>query len=168
MSRSPRGNMQSDKQEKLFGGNVDLQPPSLQINQSVNPGFIQPQAQGVSMVQPIQQQGIVYIQVPKFKHQTRTVSYILIGSGLLTYFLSLGVGISTESDLALALGGGTCCLAFNAAFVCEIIFYSKMLDHNKTHGQGNGWAITNIVFGSILLLVGLIYILGMGIAIAEL
>ena len=160
--------MQPDEKESQFWGQVDEQPPSMQINPSPNPVQIQQQVPPESMVQPIQQQGIVYIQVPKFKHQTRTVSYILIGSGLLTYFLSLGVGISTESELALALGGGTCCLAFNAAFVCEIIFYSKMLDHNKTHGQGNGWAITNIVLGSILLAVGLIYILGMAITIAEL
>ena len=160
--------MQPDEKESQFWGQVDEQPPSMQINPSPSPVQIQQQVHPGSMVQPIQQQGIVYIQVPKFKHQTRTVSYILIGSGLLTYLLSLGVGISTESDLALALGGGTCCLAFNAAFVCEIIFYSKMLDHNKTHGQGNGWAITNIVLGSILLAVGLIYILGMAITIAGL
>jgi hypothetical protein len=157
--------MQPDEQQTQFWGQVDQQPTSTQINPSTNPVQIQQQVQPGSIVQPIQQQGVVYIKVPKFKHQTRTLSYILIGSGLLVYFISLGLGISTESELALALGGGTCCLAFNAAFVCEIIFYSKMLGHNKTYGESDGWAITNIVLGSILLLVGLIYIIGIAITI---
>lgn len=156
--------MQPDEKNPEFGGDVGQQPPSMQMNQSPNPVLIQ---QG-SMVQPTQQQGVVYIQVPKFKHQTRTASYVLIGSGLLVYFISFALGISRDSEFFLVLGGGTCCLAFNAAFVCEIIFYSKMLEHNKTYGESNGWAITNIVLGSILLLVGLIYILGIAIAIADL
>lgn len=156
--------MQPDEKNPELWGDVGQQPPSMQMNQSPNPVLIQ---QG-SMVQPTQQQGVVYIQVPKFKHQTRTASYVLIGSGLLVYFISFALGISRDSELFLVLGGGTCCLAFNAAFVCEIIFYSKMLEHNKTYGESNGWAITNIVLGSILLLVGLIYILGIAIAIADL
>ena len=152
--------MEPDEQQTQFWGQVDQQPPSTQIYPSPNPVLIQQQVQPASVVQPIQQQGVVYIQVPKFKHPTRIASSILIGSGFVIYLISLAIGISGDSELFLALGGGTCCLAFNAAFICEIIFYTKMLEHNKTYGESNGWAIANIVFGSILTMVGLLYIVG--------
>ncbi len=160
MSRSPRGNMQSDKQEKLFEGNVDLQPPSVQINQSVDPAFIQPQAKGVSMVQPIQD-NVVYIQAPKFKHQSRKASTILSLVGLFLAVIVTTVGIvGDDSNLIALLAEGVCCLSFNTAFVCEIIFYSKMMEHNRTYNKSQGSAITNIVLSSILTLVGIILFFG--------
>ena len=152
--------MQSDKQEKLFEGNVDLQPPSLQINQSVNPGFIQPQAKGISMVQPIQD-NVVYIQAPKFKHQSRIASTVLSLIGLFLAIITTTVGIyGDDSTLIALLAEGVCCLSFNAAFVCEIIFYSKMMEHNRTYNKSQGSAISNIVLSSILTLVGIVLFFG--------
>ena len=153
--------MQSDKQEKLFEGNVDLQPPSVQINQSVNPGFIQPQAKGVSMVQPIQGQKRVYIRAPKFKHQSRIASTVLSLIGLFLAIITTTVGIyGDDSTLIALLAEGVCCLSFNTAFVCEIIFYSKMMEHNRTYNESQGSAIANIVLASILTLVGIVLFFG--------
>ena len=153
--------MQSDKQEKLFEGNVDLKPPSVQINQSVNPGFIQPQAKGVSMVQPIQGQKRVYIRAPKFKHQSRKASTILSLVGLILAVIVTTVGIvGDDSNLIALLAEGVCCLSFNAAFVCEIIFYSKMMEHNRTYNESQGSAIANIVLLSILTCVGFFLLIG--------
>ena len=56
---------------------------------------------------------------------------------------------------------GTCCMFYNAAFVCEIVFYYNMMEHNQSYGQGTGWAITNIVLGAILTVIGLFFALGM-------
>ena len=51
-------------------------------------------------------------------------------------------------------GYGTCCMFFNAAFVCEIVFYYNMIQHNQSYGQGIGWAITNIILAVFLILAG--------------
>ncbi len=152
--------MQSDGNDTQFWGQVDQQPPSVQINPSVNPVLIQPQTQGVSMVQPIQE-NVVYIKAPKFIHQSRVASTVLSSIGLLLVFVTTTVGIvGDDSNLFALLAEGVCCLSFNAAFVCEIIFYSKMMEHNKTYNESQGSAIANIVLLSILTCVGFVLLIG--------
>ena len=152
--------MQPDEQDTLFLGEVSQKPPSVQINPSTNPVLIQPQTQGVSMVQPIQE-NVVYIKAPKFKHQTRVASTVLSAIGLVLAFVTTTVGIAgDDSNLFALLGEGVCCLSFNAAFVCEIIFYSKMMEHNRTYNQSQGSAIANIVLASILTCVGFFLLIG--------
>ena len=152
--------MQSNEQEKLFEGQVDFQPPPVQINQSLNPARVQPQTQGISMVQPIQN-NVIYIRAPKFKHQSRIASTVLSLIGLFLAIITTTVGIyGDDSTLIALLAEGVCCLSFNAAFVCEIIFYSKMVGHNRTYDESQGSAITNIVLSSILTLVGIVLFFG--------
>ena len=152
--------MQPDEQDTLFLGEVSQKPPSVQINPSTNPVLIQPQTQGVSMVQPIQE-NVVYIKAPKFKHQTRVASTLLSAIGLVLAFVTTSVGIFGDDSTTVALlGEGVCCLSFNAAFVCEIIFYSKMMEHNRTYNQSQGSAIANIVLASILTCVGFFLLIG--------
>lgn len=150
--------MQPDEQDTLFVGEVSQKPPSVQINPSTNPVLIQPQ--GVSIVQPIQE-NVVYIKAPKFKHQTRVASTVLSLIGLLLAFVTTTVGIvGDDATLFALLGEGVCCLSFNAAFVCEIIFYSKMMEHNRTYNESQGSAIANIVLLSILTCVGFFLLIG--------
>ena len=152
--------MQPDEQDTLFLGEVSQKPPSVQINPSTNPVLIQPQTQGVSMVQPIQE-NVVYIKAPKFKHQTRVASTVLSAIGLVLAFVTTSVGIFGDDSTTVALlGEGVCCLSFNAAFVCEIIFYSKMMEHNRTYNESQGSAIANIVLLSILTCVGFFLLIG--------
>lgn len=152
--------MQPDEQDTLFVGEVSQKPPSVQINPSTNPVLIQPQTQGVSMVQPIQE-NVVYIKAPKFKHQTRVASTVLSAIGLVLAFVTTSVGIFGDDSTTVALlGEGVCCLSFNAAFVCEIIFYSKMMEHNRTYNESQGSAIANIVLLSILTCVGFFLLIG--------
>lgn len=150
--------MQPDEQDTLFVGEVSQKPPSVQINPSTNPVLIQPQ--GVSIVQPIQE-NVVYIKAPKFKHQTRVASTVLSLIGLLLAFVTTTVGIvGDDATLFALLGEGVCCLSFNAAFICEIIFYSKMMEHNRTYNESQGSAIANIVLLSILTCVGFFLLIG--------
>ena len=152
--------MQPDEQDTLFVGEVSQKPPSVQINSSTNPVLIQPQTQGVSMVQPIQE-NVVYIKAPKFKHQTRVASTVLSAIGLVLAFVTTSVGIfGDDSTIVALLGEGVCCLSFNAAFVCEIIFYSKMMEHNRMYNESQGSAIANIVLASILTCVGFFLLIG--------
>ena len=107
------------------------------------------------------QQNIIYIQIPKFKHPIRIWSYVLIGVGTLIYIVSTLFAFDNGTETLFELGYGTCCMFYNAAFVCEIVFYYNMMEHNQSYGQGTGWAITNIVLGAILTVIGLFFAFGM-------
>ena len=152
--------MQPDSSDNQLRTQVDQRPSSVQINQLANPTLIHQQTQGVTMVQPIQE-NIVYIKGPKFKHQSRVASTVLSVIGLSLAFITTSVGIyGDDSNLAALLGEAACCLSFNAAFICEIIFYSKMMEHNRIHNQSQGSAIANIVLLSILFCVGFVLLFG--------
>ena len=138
-------------------GEIVSPPPSVRINAPQLTGSVQAPVMG----QPTMQQNVVYIQMPKFKHPIRIWSYVLIGVGLLIYFVSTVLSLDNGSETMFELGYGTCCMFFNAAFVCEIVFYYNMMQHNQSYGQGTGWAITNIVLGAILTVIGLFFALGM-------
>ena len=140
--------MQGDQNNQIIG---EIQTPqSVTINadhQGAVPYVVQP-------LQPIMQQNIMYIQMPKFRHPTRIISSVLVLVGILVYILSIVFAIDSESETLFNIGYGTCCMFFNAAFVCEIIFYYNMIQHNQSYGQGTGWAITNIVLAVFLIVVG--------------
>ncbi len=140
--------MQGDQNNQIIG---EIQTPqSVTINadhQGAMPYVVQP-------IQPIMQQNIMYIQMPKFRHPTRIISSVLVLVGILVYILSIVFSIDSESETLFNIGYGTCCMFFNAAFVCEIIFYYNMIQHNQSYGQGTGWAITNIVLAVFLIVVG--------------
>ena len=147
--------MQGDQNNQIVG---EIQTPqSVTINAGQQAGM----PYGAQPVQPMMQQNIVYIQMPKFKHPIRIRSYVLIGVGILIYFVSTVLAFDSGTETMFELGYGTCCMFFNAAFVCEIVFYYNMMEHNQSYGQGTGWAITNIVFAVILTIIGLFIALGM-------
>jgi len=105
-----------------------------------------------------QQPEVIQIPAPKFKHPTRMYGYFLIAIGTLIWLLTASLGSnSTEYQL----GCGTCCMFYNAAFVCEILFYYNMMEHNQSHGKGTGWAVINIVLAAILTVIGLYFAFGM-------
>ena len=140
--------MQRDQNNQIIG---EIQTPqSVAINTVQQVGM----PYGAQPIQPIMQQNIVYIQMPKFRHPTRIISSVLIVVGILVYILSIVFSIETESEALFNIGYGSCCMFFNAAFVCEIIFYYNMIQHNQSYGQGIGWAITNIVLAVFLILAG--------------
>jgi len=145
-------------------GEIVSPPPSVQINSQQLTGAVQAPIMG----QPVTQQNIMYIQMPKFKHPIRIWSYVLIGVGILIYFASFVLGFDSGTETMFELGYGTCCMFFNAAFVCEIVFYYNMMQHNQSYGQGIGWAVTNIVFAVILTIIGLFIALGMFLSASSL
>ena len=102
--------------------------------------------------EPSIQQDVVYIQMPKFKHPTRMYSYLLIVVGTLIFWLVGNLGSNSNE---YQLGCGICCMFYNAAFVCEILFYYNMMEHNQSYGKGTGWAVINIVLAAILTVIGL-------------
>jgi len=140
--------MQRDQNNQIIG---EIQTPqSVAINTVQQAGM----PYGAQPIQPIMQQNIMYIQMPKFRHPTRIISSVLVFVGILVYILSIVFAIDSESETLFNIGYGSCCMFFNAAFVCEIIFYYNMIQHNQSYGQGIGWAITNIILAVFLILAG--------------
>ena len=140
--------MQGDQNNQIVGEIQTPQPVTINAGQQAGMPY------GAQPFQPIMQQNIMYIQMPKFRHPTRIISSALVTIGILVYFISLIVALDGNSDAWFNIGYGTCCMFFNAAFVCEIIFYYNMMQHNQSYGQGTGWAITNIVLAVFLIVVG--------------
>ena len=140
--------MQGDQHNQIVGEIQTPQPVTINAGQQAGMPY------GAQPFQPIMQQNIMYIQMPKFRHPTRIISSALVTIGILVYFISLIVALDGNSDAWFNIGYGTCCMFFNAAFVCEIIFYYNMIQHNQSYGQGTGWAITNIVLAVFLIIVG--------------
>ena len=140
--------MQGDQNSQIVGEIQTPQPVTINAGQQAGMPY------GAQPFQPIMQQNIMYIQMPKFRHPTRIISSALVTIGILVYFISLIVALDGNSDAWFNIGYGTCCMFFNAAFVCEIIFYYNMMQHNQSYGQGTGWAITNIVLAVVLIIVG--------------
>ncbi len=147
--------MQGDQNNQIVGEIQTPQPVTINAGQQTGMPY------GAQPVQPMMQQNVVYIQMPKFKHPVRIWSYVLIGVGILIYFVSTVLAFDSGTETMFELGYGTCCMFFNAAFICEIVFYYNMMEHNQSYGQGTGWAITNIVLGAILTIIGLFIALGM-------
>lgn len=145
--------MQRDQNNQMIG---EIQTPqSVAINAVQQAGM----PYGAQPVQPIMQQNIMYIQMPKFRHPTRAISTVLALVGILVYILSIVFVIDSESEALFNIGYGTCCMFFNAAFVCEIVYYYNMIQHNQSYGQGIGWAITNIILAVFLILAGTLGVL---------
>ena len=140
--------MQGDQNNQIVGEIQTPQPVTINAGKQAGMPY------GAQPFQPIMQQNIMYIQMPKFRHPTRIISSALVTIGILVYFISLIVALDGNSDAWFNIGYGTCCMFFNAAFVCEIIFYYNMIQHNQFYGQGTGWAITNIVLAVVLIIVG--------------
>ena len=140
--------MQGDQNNQIVGEIQTPQPVTINAGQQAGIPY------GAQPFQPIMQQNIMYIQMPKFRHPTRIISSALVTIGILVYFISIIVAFDDNSEAWFNIGYGTCCMFFNAAFVCEIIFYYNMMQHNQSYGQGTGWAITNIVLAVFLIIIG--------------
>ena len=131
-------------------------PPSVHIN-SPQPAST---VQAPMMDQQTMQQNVVYIQMPKFKHPTRTISSIITSLGIFILLISLFDFSSSTgygAFIHLEFGFQSCCFLFNIAFILEIIYYSKLIEYNKTHGVDNTWPVLNqllvLAFAGIGLLI---------------
>jgi hypothetical protein len=98
---------------------------------------------------------VIYVQAPKYSNNAvRMWSYILAGLGMV-----IGVGGFLGSTIeSFAVGYVGCCGLLWASLIPEVIFYHGMVKHNNSTGQGTGWAITNLVFGYLILVGGGIYL----------
>ncbi|MEC7168029.1 MAG: hypothetical protein VXW14_03450 [Candidatus Thermoplasmatota archaeon] len=93
-----------------------------------------------------QQPEEILIQAPKFNHPSRKISSILTALAIFIFLISFfnfnsstGYGAFTH----LEFGFQSCCLLFNVAFISEIVYYSKLIEYNKSHGVDIAWPVLN-------------------------
>ena len=117
-----------------------VRPPSSVIIS--NPSVQEEPKQGSNPTQP----EVVLIQAPKFDHPARTISSIVTALAIFTFLISFfnfssstGYGAFTH----LEFGFQSCCFLFNIAFILEIVYYSKLIEYNKTYGLDTTWPVLN-------------------------
>ena len=93
-----------------------------------------------------QQPEVILIQAPKFNHPTRTISSIVTSLAIFIFLISFfnfssstGYGAFTHLDF----GFQSCCFLFNIAFILEIVYYSKLIEYNKTYGLDTTCPVLN-------------------------
>ena len=93
-----------------------------------------------------QQPEVILIQAPKFNHPARTISSIVTSLAIFIFLISFfnfssstGYGAFTH----LEFGFQSCCFLFNIAFILEIVYYSKLIEYNKTYGLDTTWPVLN-------------------------
>ena len=93
-----------------------------------------------------QQPEVILIQAPKFNHPARTISSIVTSLAIFIFLISFfnfssstGYGAFTH----LEFGFQSCCFLFNVAFILEIVYYSKLIEYNKTYGLDTTWPVLN-------------------------
>lgn len=110
--------------------------------------------------QIVEQQNVVFIRAPKFKHPSRLVSSFAVTIALIT-FLFFFVSAFANSDLfLLETAIKSCCMILNIAFVSEIVFYSHLFQHNKEARKSNFSTVFNIVLFVALTIAGLALFIG--------
>ena len=93
-----------------------------------------------------QQPEEILIQAPKFNHPSRKISSILSALAIFIFLISFfnfnsstGYGAFTH----LEFGFQSCCFLFNVAFILEIVYYSKLIEYNKTYGLDTTGPVLN-------------------------
>ena len=114
-------------------------PPSVVIS---TPVVHNDSEQGSNQQQP----EVILIQAPKFNHPARTMSSIVTSLAIFIFLISFlnfssstGYGAFTH----LEFGFQSCCFLFNIAFISEIVYYSKLIEYNKTYGLDTTGPVLN-------------------------
>ena len=97
--------MQGDQNNQIVGEIQTPQPVTINAGQQAGIPY------GAQPFQPIMQQNIMYIQMPKFRHPTRIISSALVTIGILVYFISIIVAFDDNSEAWFNIGYGTCCMS---------------------------------------------------------
>ena len=93
-----------------------------------------------------QQPEAIQIPAPKFNNPVRTISSIVTALAIFIFLISFfnfssstGYGAFTH----LEFGFQSCCFLFNVAFILEIVYYSKLIEYNKTYGLDTTGPVLN-------------------------
>ena len=106
------------------------------------------------------EQSIVFIQSPKFKHPSRTVSSFAVVIAIITFLFFFASAFAKSDLFLLETAIKSCCVILNIAFVSEVVFYSHLFQHNKETRKSNFSTVFNIVFFVALTIAGVALLIG--------
>jgi hypothetical protein len=156
------GDPPEQKPETQFITTFENVQPAMQ---TINPGMqtIQP---GIQYAHPLNnQQQVVYIPLqysPDINY--RNWSYLALGLGIAIYVMLSVIGVSSNSDSLVSLGGSACCSSFAIAAFMDAAFYKGKSDWQLSTGLPNGGSTTgmifDIIFGVIAVICAIFALLG--------
>ncbi len=98
---------------------------------------------------------VIYIQAPKYSNwPMRLTSMGMIGLGVFIYFLGAFFPLMSGSPDISIWPTISCCGLWWGSMIPELIYYHGMRTHNLSTGGGTGWAITNLIGGYTVLVIG--------------
>ena len=106
------------------------------------------------------QQNVVFIVAPKFKHPSRLVSSFAVTIALVTFLFFFASAFAKSDLFLLETAIKSCCIILNIAFVSEIVFYSHLFQYNKETRKSNFSTVFNIVLFVVLTIAGVALFIG--------
>ncbi len=110
--------------------------------------------------QIIDEQNVVFIRAPKFKHPSRLVSSFAVTLALVTFLFFFASAFAKSDLFLLETAIKSCCMILNIAFVSEIVFYSHLFQHNKENRKSNFSTVFNIVLFVSMTIAGVALFIG--------
>ena len=110
--------------------------------------------------QIVDQQNVVFIRAPKFKHPSRLVSSFAVTIAVITFLFFFASAFAKSDLFLLETAIKSCCMILNIAFVSEIVFYSHLFQHNKETRKSNVSTLFNIALFVALAIAGLALFIG--------
>ena len=110
--------------------------------------FIQGNMQAVApgMVQPMAYIPLKYNPKPNY----RTISYIVLGVGIVVSILASAASSGTTSNILEAFSSMVCCGAFTSVVFLDAAFYSGKAKWQQVNGLPSGGSTTSFVIEMIL------------------
>ena len=136
---------------------VGQPPESVLLNPQTD---VHPDSQNHHHEQITDQQNVVFIRAPKFKHPSRLVSSFAVTIALVTFLFFFASAFAKSDLFLLETAIKSCCMILNIAFVSEIVFYSHLFQHNKETRTSNSSTVFNIVLFVALAIAGVALFIG--------
>ena len=142
---------------------ADTAPQPVLVTPTPQGQYIQGNTQ--AMAPGMVQQQVVYVPL-KYSPQPnyRTISYIVLGSGIALSFILNFTAVEMNSRIMESLGSLVCCGAFTAVVFLDAAFYKGKADWQQAHGMSSGGSQTSMVLeliiGGILAVLFVLALLG--------
>ena len=108
----------------------------------------------------ISEQNVAYIPVSKFNHPTQKYAMFAFSAAIFVAIGGFLLGIGDTSYQIMTYGAFGCCGLVNLALILYAIYFTKLVDHNNTHGIDNSQAKAGLGLTIILALATMVILLG--------
>ena len=108
----------------------------------------------------ISNQNVAYIPVPIFNHPTQRYAMFAFSAAIFVAVGGFLLGIGDTSYQIMTYGAFGCCGLVNLALILYAIYFTKLVDHNKTHNIDNSQAKAGLGLTIVLALTTMVILIG--------